>query len=146
MLLSILCVSVPTILIGALPTYEQAGVAAPVLMAIMRLVQGLAVGGEVRCGMHRSKRICHVACESDGVTGTMPPRAPWRNQCDSYMLCCARLSSTMHYSLAFPLLCAVWICSCVYVRAGACRLHTHTRTLHLTACSEPLFLQALHLS
>ena len=145
MLHIILGESVPTFLIVALPSYGQAGVAAPVLMAIMRLVQGLAVGGEVRCGIHRSKRICYMACDSDGVTGTMPPRAPWR-QCDSYMLCCARLSSTMHYSLAIPMLCAVWICSCVYVRAGAYRLPTHTRTLHLMACCEPLFLQALHLS
>ena len=47
LLLSILCISVPTILIGALPTYAQAGVVAPVLLALLRLVQGLAVGGEV---------------------------------------------------------------------------------------------------
>jgi MFS transporter, MHS family, proline/betaine transporter len=52
LLLSILCVSVPTILIGALPTYAQAGAAAPVLLGIMRAIQGLAVGGEV-CLMSR---------------------------------------------------------------------------------------------
>ncbi|WIA36065.1 hypothetical protein OEZ86_007421 [Tetradesmus obliquus] len=46
LLWSILCVSVPTILVGCLPTYHQIGIAAPVLMAILRLVQGLAVGGE----------------------------------------------------------------------------------------------------
>jgi MFS family permease len=60
LLLSILCVSVPTILIGALPTHQQAGEAAPVLMAIMRLVQGLAVGGEVRCGFLSSRFTCRT--------------------------------------------------------------------------------------
>ncbi len=48
LLLSILCMSVPSIIIGALPTYQQAGAVAPVLLALMRLVQGLALGGEVR--------------------------------------------------------------------------------------------------
>lgn len=48
LLLSILGVSLPTIIIGALPTYAQAGAAAPVLLSLLRLVQGLAVGGEVR--------------------------------------------------------------------------------------------------
>jgi MFS transporter, MHS family, proline/betaine transporter len=47
LLLSILCISVPTILIGALPTYVQAGMVAPVLLAVLRMCQGLALGGEV---------------------------------------------------------------------------------------------------
>src|SRR5215212_10171874 len=35
-----------TFLIGVLPTYATIGVAAPVLLIVMRLVQGLALGGE----------------------------------------------------------------------------------------------------
>eukprot|EP00775_Hariotina_reticulata_P009250 gene9250-9416_t len=46
MLASILAVSIPTVLIGCLPTYSQAGLAGPILMAVLRFVQGLAVGGE----------------------------------------------------------------------------------------------------
>src|SRR5208337_303925 len=35
-----------TFLIGVLPSYETAGITAPVLLILLRLVQGLALGGE----------------------------------------------------------------------------------------------------
>lgn len=46
LLLSIVFMAVPTVLIGCLPTYAHIGVAAPVLLSLLRLVQGLAMGGE----------------------------------------------------------------------------------------------------
>ena len=45
--LSILLMALPTLFIGCLPTYTDIGIFAPLLLLLMRLCQGLAVGGEV---------------------------------------------------------------------------------------------------
>ncbi|EOU9537488.1 MFS transporter [Cronobacter dublinensis] len=45
--LSILLMAVPTLLIGLLPDYATMGIAAPVLLLLMRILQGAAIGGEV---------------------------------------------------------------------------------------------------
>jgi MHS family proline/betaine transporter-like MFS transporter len=44
--ISVLMISLPTVAIGFLPTYDSIGLWAPVLLLLMRLVQGLSVGGE----------------------------------------------------------------------------------------------------
>jgi MHS family proline/betaine transporter-like MFS transporter len=46
LILTICAMAVPTVLIGLLPTYAAIGVAAPILLVVLRLTQGLAVGGE----------------------------------------------------------------------------------------------------
>jgi MHS family proline/betaine transporter-like MFS transporter len=43
---SVALMAIPTFLIGALPTYQQIGVTASVFLVLMRLLQGLSVGGE----------------------------------------------------------------------------------------------------
>jgi MFS family permease len=48
--LSILLMAIPTLLIGCLPTYHAAGVIAPLLLLTMRLLQGVAIGGEAPGG------------------------------------------------------------------------------------------------
>ncbi|PIJ50150.1 MFS transporter [Erwinia sp. OLTSP20] len=43
---SVSIMGIATVVIGLLPTYETIGLAAPILLIIIRLIQGLAVGGE----------------------------------------------------------------------------------------------------
>jgi len=45
--LSIFLMAVPTLAIGLLPTYAQIGLWAPLLLLLMRMIQGAAIGGEV---------------------------------------------------------------------------------------------------
>lgn len=44
---SVMLMAIPTFLISVLPTYAQIGVIAPVLLIILRLMQGVSVGGEL---------------------------------------------------------------------------------------------------
>lgn len=43
---SIIAMALPTFLVGVLPGYEKLGILAPLLLLILRLVQGISIGGE----------------------------------------------------------------------------------------------------
>ncbi|WP_180083700.1 MFS transporter [Acinetobacter sp. YH12145] len=45
--LSILLMALPTLMIGVMPTFESIGYAAPLLLLLMRVIQGIAIGGEI---------------------------------------------------------------------------------------------------
>lgn len=46
MVLSVAAMAIPTFLVGLLPGYETLGLAAPILLLLLRMIQGLSVGGE----------------------------------------------------------------------------------------------------
>lgn len=45
--LSVALMALPTFIIGILPTYESIGMLAPILLLLMRMLQGAAIGGEM---------------------------------------------------------------------------------------------------
>src|SRR5258708_11444760 len=47
LILCIFLIGTSTMLVGLLPTYAQAGIWAPILLVVLRLVQGFAVAGEI---------------------------------------------------------------------------------------------------
>ncbi|KAF1071147.1 MAG: Proline/betaine transporter [Pseudomonas citronellolis] len=65
--LSIFLMSVPTLLMGLLPTYAQIGIWAPLSLLLLRIIQGAAIGGEVPgawvfVAEHVSRRHVGYAC------------------------------------------------------------------------------------
>jgi MFS family permease len=74
--LSVFLMAVPTLIIGIMPTYETIGYAAPILLVLMRALQGAAIGGEapgawVFVSEHVPARHVGLACGllTGGLTG-----------------------------------------------------------------------------
>ena len=82
-----------TFLIGVLPTYKQIGVAAPVLLVVLRFVQGFGVGGEwggavlmvVEHG-HRGRRGLYASWVQAGV----PAGSLLANAVFTWSRCCPK--------------------------------------------------------
>lgn len=69
LLISVLVMGIPTVLIGCLPSYHHIGMAAPILLAILRLIQGLAMGGEFGAAMVYLHEIADARYKA--VTGSL---------------------------------------------------------------------------
>ena len=66
-MMSILLMAVPTLLMGLMPTYDSIGIAAPIILLLLRVLQGAAIGGEapgawVFVTEHVPKRHIGLAC------------------------------------------------------------------------------------
>ena len=67
---SLLIMGGATVLMGALPTYAHIGLAAPILLTLLRLVQGFAVGGE--WGGATLMAVEHASRGAQGVVRRVP--------------------------------------------------------------------------
>src|SRR3954463_15787037 len=70
LVITLLLMGVATVLIGALPTYASIGVVAPLLLATLRFVQGLGLGGE--WGGAVLMTLEHGAPERRGLNASWP--------------------------------------------------------------------------
>lgn len=71
LLWSIYLMTVPTALIGLLPTYDQIGWLAPALLTLIRLLQGLSMGGEFTGSMIFI--VEHTSSQNRGFSGSWAP-------------------------------------------------------------------------
>lgn len=67
--LSILFMSIPTLLLGLLPHYATIGILAPALLTLLRLLQGIAISGELATSM--SYLIEHAPPHRRGFVGSL---------------------------------------------------------------------------
>lgn len=66
----LLLMGIPTALIGLLPTYDQIGIAAPIILLLIRVCQGIALGGE--WGGAVLMAVEHAPASKRGLFGSMP--------------------------------------------------------------------------
>ncbi len=66
---SICLMSLPTLLIGLIPTYASIGLWAPVLLLLLRICQGLAVSGELNAAT--TFLVEHAASNKRGLAGSL---------------------------------------------------------------------------
>ncbi len=70
LLVTLLLMGIPTTLIGLIPGYARIGVAAPLLLVVLRILQGIAVGGE--WGGAALLAIEHAPAARRGFYGSLP--------------------------------------------------------------------------
>jgi MHS family proline/betaine transporter-like MFS transporter len=67
---SVICMSIPTFIVGILPSYEAIGISSAIIMVIIRLLQGLAIGGALTGSV--SFIIEHAKEQQKGLAASLP--------------------------------------------------------------------------
>ena len=98
--LSVALMGAATLGIGLLPTYEQIGMAAPLLLVILRLAQGFSVGAEFTCSMVYTTELSAPAARGLRPHAGLPSDARHSPLAESATLisfppCTSRSSSSM---------------------------------------------------
>ncbi|WP_233221180.1 MFS transporter [Streptomyces carminius] len=70
LVLTLIIMGTATFLVGVLPTYEQAGVLAPILLVLLRVLQGIGLGGEWGGGVLMSGE--HAPLNRRGLFASFP--------------------------------------------------------------------------
>ena len=70
LVISLIMMGAATLLMGLMPGYDQIGLAAPILLTLLRLVQGFAVGGE--WGGATLMAVEHAPAGKRGFLGAFP--------------------------------------------------------------------------
>ncbi|ARD86130.1 MFS transporter [Rickettsia bellii] len=68
LVVGIITMAVPTVGIGLLPGYKTIGIAAPIILTIIRLIQGFSLGGEFSACI--SYIVEHASIEQRGIAGS----------------------------------------------------------------------------
>ncbi|MEO1224551.1 MAG: MFS transporter [Pseudomonadota bacterium] len=79
LMLSIALMAIPTSLIAVLPSFETIGIAAPIILTVLRLLQGLSVGGEYMGSVvfiaerspRRRRGMAASVCSTSGTVGIL---------------------------------------------------------------------------
>jgi len=70
LVLSVLLILIPTLLIGLLPSYQVIGIAAPIILILLRLMQGFSAGGEFPGSI--AFAVEHASPKHRGLLGSIP--------------------------------------------------------------------------
>jgi MFS family permease len=118
---SILLITIPSILMGILPGYETWGWVSPILLVLLRMMQGLSVGGQLAGSYVLS--IEQSSAKSRGFRGSV---------CDASSVRCPPVYSiftNLPCSFLFRRICITK--RQVFYPLSLSLSHTHTHTLHI---------------
>lgn len=112
LVVSILLITVPSVLMGVLPAYEMWGMLSPVLLVLLRMMQGLSVGGQlagsyvlsIEQSSTRTRGFRGSVCDASSVSSSIDLRSLTDEtaSCKIRLLCvcvCARDTASRR---AFP--------------------------------------------